>query len=211
MPETVNLVAEPRERVGKGAARAVRRLGRIPAVIYGDRKDPVSISLSAYDMLKPLEDPGFMTRICKITVGGETLDTVARDVQLHPVTDRPLHIDFLRVGKDTRIAVAVPIHFINDEVSPGLKRGGVLNIVRHEVEVYAKATEIPEFIEVDLTRFDINDTVHWSDAAVPAGVEPVIADRDFTIATLTAPSALKAAEAGGEGSEEDEGGEEEAE
>lgn len=203
MTNTIALAAAPRDRAGKGAARATRREGRVPAVIYGEGKPPVTISLEERVLARKLESPAFFTQICEIEVDGDTYQTLARDVQLHPVTDRPLHADFLRVGKNTEIAVAVPVHFTNESVCPGLKRGGVLNVVRHEVEVYCKATEIPDFLEVDLAGFNINDTVHWSDAKPVEGVRPVIDDRDFTIATVTAPSALKsgddeAADAGGE-------------
>ncbi len=194
MSETLSLNAEARERVGKGSARAARRAGRVPAVIYGDKKSPVSITLSQNELRKVIHHGHFMNSTIDITVGGKTERVLPRDIQLHPVTDRPTHVDFLRLAKDAKIDIMVPVEFINDEESPGLKRGGVLNIVRHEIEFTCPASAIPDAIIIDLTGLDINDSIHISSVTLPEGVIPVIADRDFTIATVVAPSALKSEE-----------------
>ncbi len=192
MSDTIALPAEPRERVGKGAARAVRRAGRVPAVIYGDRKDPLTISLDPRDVDRELHRPGFFATLFDVEVGGKKHRVLPRDVQLDPVSDRTLHVDFLRVAQDTEVTVNVPVNFMNDEESPGLKRGGVLNIVRHEIEFSCRADAIPQQIEIDLTGLDIGDSVHISMIQLPEGVTPTITDRDFTIATVAAPSAVKA-------------------
>ncbi len=192
MSDTIALPAEPRERVGKGAARAVRRAGRVPAVIYGDRKDPLTISLDPRDVDRELHRPGFFATLFDVEVGGKKHRVLPRDVQLDPVSDRTVHVDFLRVAQDTEVTVNVPVNFTNDEESPGLKRGGVLNIVRHEIEFSCRADAIPQQIEIDLTGLDIGDSVHISMIQLPDGVIPTITDRDFTIATVAAPSAVKA-------------------
>ena len=192
MSDTIALPAEPRERVGKGAARAVRRAGRVPAVIYGDRKDPLTISLDPRDVDRELHRPGFFATLFDVEVGGKKHRVLPRDVQLDPVSDRTVHVDFLRVAQDTEVTVNVPVNFLNDEESPGLKRGGVLNIVRHEIEFSCRADAIPQQIEIDLTGLDIGDSVHISMIQLPDGVTPTITDRDFTIATVAAPSAVKA-------------------
>ncbi len=192
MSDTIALPAEPRERAGKGAARAVRRAGRVPAVIYGDRKDPLTISLDPRDVDRELHRPGFFATLFDVEVGGKKHRVLPRDVQLDPVSDRTLHVDFLRVAQDTEVTVNVPVNFMNDEESPGLKRGGVLNIVRHEIEFSCRADAIPQQIEIDLTGLDIGDSVHISMIQLPEGVTPTITDRDFTIATVAAPSAVKA-------------------
>ena len=194
MSGTVELKAEMREKVGKGAARATRRAGLVPAVIYGDKKDPRAISLTIRDVEKQLESGHFMNTVYEINVGGEKARVIPRDYQLHPVKDVPLHIDFLRVAKGSSIVVAVPVVFANEEASPGLKRGGVLNIVRHEIEVSAPADALPTEIEIDLTGLDLGDSLHISAVSLPKGVEPTITDRDFTIATIAAPAGLKSEE-----------------
>ena len=196
------LKAEARERVGKGSARELRRNGLIPAVIYGDKKDPVSIVLSRNEVTKKIHAGGFLTTLVTIEVDGTKHSVLPKDFQLDPVRDFPMHVDFLRIGKDTEVNVQVPVHFINEELSPGIKRGGVLNIVRHEVEFHCPADAIPEFITVDLDGSDIGDSIHISAVTLPKGVTPVISDRDFTIATIVAPSALRSA--GDEGEAEGE-------
>jgi large subunit ribosomal protein L25 len=185
------LKAEAREQVGKGSARAVRRDGKVPAVIYGDKQPPLSIALSYKDVYYKIHGGGFLTTIATIEVDGKKIRVLPKDYQLDPVRDFPMHVDFLRVGKDTQVNVNVPVHFINEEKSPGLKRGGVLNIVRHEVEFHCPADAIPDFITVDLSGADIGDSIHISSVALPNGVKPVIADRDFTIATIAGSSAMK--------------------
>ncbi len=192
--DTYELKAEARERVGKGSARDVRRNGKVPAVIYGDKQAPLAIALSHKEIYYKIHGGGFLTTIATIDVGGSKIQVLPKDFQMDPVKDTPLHVDFLRVGKDTVVTVEVPVHFINEETSPGIKRGGVLNIVRHEVEFTCPANAIPEFITVDLDGTDIGDSIHISAVKLPAGVKPVIGDRDFTIATIAAPAGLKSEE-----------------
>jgi large subunit ribosomal protein L25 len=191
MSETYELKAEAREQVGKGSAREVRRNGKVPAVIYGDKQPPQAIALSYKDIYYKIHGGGFLTTIATIDVDGKKVQVLPKDYQLDPVKDFPMHVDFLRVGKDTEVNVDVPVHFINEEKSPGIKRGGVLNIVRHEVEFHCPANAIPEFITIDLTGTDIGDSIHISAVTLPAGVKPVISDRDFTIATIAGSSAMK--------------------
>jgi large subunit ribosomal protein L25 len=189
--ETYELTAEARERVGKGSAREVRRNGKVPAVIYGDKQPPLAIALSYKDVYYKIHGGGFMTTIATIDVSGNKIQVLPKDFQLDPVTDRPTHVDFLRIGKDTEVNVDVPVHFINEDKSPGIKRGGVLNIVRHTVEFHCPANAIPEFITVDLDGTDIGDSIHISAVKLPERVKPVIGDRDFTIATIAGSSAMK--------------------
>lgn len=191
MSETYELKAEVREQVGKGSARAVRRNGKVPAVIYGDKQPPLPIALSYKDIYYKIHGGGFLTTVATIDVGGQKIQVLPKEYQLDPVRDFPVHVDFLRVGKDTEVNVLVPVHFVNEEKSPGIKRGGVLNIVRHEVEFHCPANAIPEFITVDLTGANIGDSIHISAVKLPAGVKPVIADRDFTIATVAGSSAMR--------------------
>lgn len=185
--ETYELKAEARERVGKGSARELRRNGFIPAVIYGDKQPPISIALSTNEVTKRIHAGGFMTTIATIDVDGKKYQVLPKDYQLDPVRDFTMHVDFLRVSKDTAVTVDVPVHFINDQKS-GVKIGGVLNIVRHTVEFNCPADAIPDSITVDLTGFKIGDSIHISHVTLPKGVKPVITDRDFTIATIVAPA-----------------------
>ena len=189
--DTYELKAEARDRVGKGSARMVRRNGKIPAVIYGEKQAPLAIALSHKEIYYKIHGGGFLTTIATIDVDGKKVQVLPKDYQLDPVTDTPVHVDFLRVGKDTVVTVEVPVHFINEEKSPGIKRGGVLNIVRHEVEFTVPAHAIPEFITVDLDGTEIGDSLHISAVKLPKGVTPVIKDRDFTIATIAGSSASK--------------------
>lgn len=191
MTQTIALSAELRDRAGKGTARQTRREGRIPAVIYGNKEKPVMISLEFNQFFRELHRPGFFTHLFAIAVDGTTHRVLPRDVQFDPVSDRPLHVDFLRVSAATEIVVKIPVEFANGETSPGIKRGGVLNIVRHEIEVFCRADNIPEHITVDLADADLNSSIHISAVALPEGVRPTITDRDFTIATIAAPSGLK--------------------
>ncbi len=188
MTETITLEAELRTGGGKGPARATRRAGRVPAVIYGDKKEPVLISLDPKVLSRELHRGGFMSRLVDIKIDGTSHHTLPRDVQFHPVTDTPLHVDFVRVTGATRTHVEVHVVFDNADKSPGIKRGGVLNIVRHELELVCGADNIPESIHVDLSGTEIGDSIHISAVALPAGVSPAIADRDFTIATIAAPT-----------------------
>ncbi len=191
MSDIHKLSAEPRERAGKGAARAARRAGRVPGVIYGAKKTPVLISLDPQDLRREIGGGGFFAKLFDVQVNGGSERVLARDLQLHPVSDRPLHVDFLRVSRDTQIDVMVPVVFLNEEESPGLKRGGVLNVVRFEVELSCQADAIPPQIEIDLTGRDIGDSAHISEVTLPEGVQPTITDRDFTIATIAAPSVIR--------------------
>jgi len=195
--DTYELTAEARERVGKGSAREVRRNGKVPAVIYGDKQPPLAIAVSYKGIYYKIHGGGFLTTLATINVDGKKVQVLPKDYQLDPVKDFPTHVDFLRVSKDTVVTVEVPVHFINDEKSRGIKRGGVLNIVRHQVEFTCPANAIPEFIEVNLAGTDIGDSIHISDVKLPAGVKPTIGDRDFTIATIAAPAVLTAAEEAG--------------
>lgn len=205
MSEQSEIAATKRDRAGKGAARAVRREGLVPAVVYGENKEPSMISLDPRIIMKGLVQGHFYNTVYSIKIeGGDTERALARDVQFHPVTDDPLHVDFLRVGARTRISVAVPIVFLNDELAPGIKEGGNLSVVRHEVDVTCGADIIPEEIEIDLTGLEIGDTVRMSDVKLPAGVEPTITDRDFMIASIVGLSALETEEVLEEDEVEDE-------
>jgi large subunit ribosomal protein L25 len=191
MAEAITIAAEPRERAGKGAARAARRAGKVPAVIYGEKQPPLAVNFDVLEINRLLKDPAFTTHLFSIELDGRRHSAIPRDVQYHPVTDDVLHLDFLRVGEKTLITVGVPVQFVNDQASPGLKRGGMLNIVRYEVELVCPAGAIPEALTVDLTGWQINDSIHISAVTLPEGTRPAIADRDFTIATISAPSGLK--------------------
>jgi ribosomal protein L25, Ctc-form len=207
MSDTLTLSAEARDRAGKGASRALRREGRVPAVIYGNNEEPQSIHVEEKILIKQLGTGHFFNSVIMVEVGGKKVRTLAKDVAFHPVTDRPLHADFLRVSEHAQVHVNVPVVFENEDAAPGLKRGGVLNVVRHELEMVVDAANIPESITVDLSGFDVGDSIHISSVKLPKGAEPAITDRDFTIATIVAPSALKSSE--GDTSKEDgeEGGE----
>jgi large subunit ribosomal protein L25 len=194
MSEQLTLPAEARERAGKGASRALRRDGRVPAVIYGDKKEPVSVHVEEKLLSKMLSTGHFMNTVVMIDAAGTSHRTLPKDVQFHPVTSRPIHVDFLRIGEHSKVHVNVPVRFDNEEASPGIKRGGVLNVVRHELELVCDAAEIPDEIHIDLTGLDIGDSVHISAVKLPKGAESAITDRDFTIATLVAPSAMKSEE-----------------
>ena len=201
MSDALTLPAEARERAGKGASRNLRREGRVPAVIYGGKEEPQMIHVEAKALVRMLGTGHFMNSIVNLTVGGKTLRTLPKDVALNPVTDRPEHVDFFRLAKDAKVEVMVPVVFINEEMAPGLKKGGVLNVVRHELDLTCENDKIPSEIEIDVTGKDVGDSIHISEIALPDGAVSTITDRDFTIATLVAPSALKKAEgaASGEG------------
>ncbi len=185
--ESYELKAEARERVGKGSSRELRRNGLIPAVIYGDKQAPISIALSTNEVTKRIHAGGFMTTVAVIDVDGKKIKVLPKDYQLDPVRDFTMHVDFLRVSGNTLVNVEVPVHFENEEKSE-IKIGGVLNIVRHTVEFHCPANDIPEFITVDLSGLKIGDSVHISNVKLPKNITPVIADRDFTIATIVAPA-----------------------
>jgi large subunit ribosomal protein L25 len=194
MSDTLTLSAETRDRAGKGASRELRNQGRIPAVVYGNKEDPAPIHVEEKALMKALHTGHFMNSVVMIDVGGKSVRTLPKDVAFHPVTDRPLHVDFLRISEHAKVTVNVPVHFTNDLMAPGIKRGGVLNVVRHELELVCDAAEIPDEITIDLTGYEVGDSIHISAVTLPAGVTPTITDRDFTIATIVAPSALKSTE-----------------
>ena len=194
MSDAITLPAETRDRAGKGASRALRREGRVPAVIYGGKEEPTPIHVEAKELVRLLDTGHFMNSIVEIEVGGKKMKTLPKDVSLHPVTDRPVHADFFRLAKGAKVEVQVPVVFVNEAASPGLKKGGVLNIVRHELELVCDAEKIPSEIEIDVEGKEVGDSIHISEVTLPEGSESAITDRDFTIATLVAPSALKKAE-----------------
>lgn len=191
MSDALNLPAEQRERAGKGASRALRREGRTPAVIYGGNEEPLAIHVEEKLLMKQLMTGHFFNSIINIEIGGKTLRTLPKDVAMHPVTDRPIHADFLRLSADAKVHVEVPVVFANEEASPGLKRGGVLNIVRHELELVCDPELIPSEIVIDVTGRDVGDSIHISSIVLPAGSASAITDRDFTIATIVASSGMK--------------------
>ena len=198
MSDALTLPAETRDRAGKGASRALRREGRVPAVIYGGKEAPSTIHLEEKELVKQLGTGHFMNSIVMVEVGGDTFRTIPKDVAFHPVTDRPTHVDFLRLSKNAKIEVQIPVVFVNEADSPGLKKGGVLNVVRHELDLICEADKIPSEIEIDVTGKEVGDSLHISELTLPEGSESAITDRDFTIATLVAPSALKKSEEEGE-------------
>lgn len=228
MAKSFELSADKREEAGKGAARAVRREGRIPAVIYGGNDEPVKISLLEKDVMREYHNGNILTTICDMDVAGEKFKLLGRDVQLHPVTDRPLHADFLRVTDKTRINVSVPVTFVDEDKAPGLvDEGGILSIVRHDVEVVCRAVAIPDELVISLEGYTIGDSIDSTKITLPDGVKFAISDRDFAIANIAAPKAEEpeedeegaegeegetaegeTAEAEGEGEEKAEGGDE---
>ena len=194
MSEQLTLPAEPRERAGKGASRALRRDGRVPAVIYGDKKEPVSVHVEEKLLAKMLSTGHFMNSVVMVEADGATHRTLPKDVQFHPVTSRPVHVDFLRIGEHSQVHVNVPVRFEDEEEAPGIRRGGVLNVVRHELELVCDAANIPDEIHISLAGLNIGDSIHISNVDLPEGSKSAIEDRDFTIATLVAPSAMKSTE-----------------
>jgi large subunit ribosomal protein L25 len=204
MSKNYAIEAEQREQAGKGAARSLRREGKIPAVIYGDKKDPVKVTLDSNRINVEYNKGHMFTTLCDLNLGKDKHLVLARDIQLHPVTDIVEHVDFLRVSAKTKIAVNVPVKFINEDKSPGLEDKGILNVTRYDVEVVCLATNIPEEIEVNLEGKEQGDAVKASDARLPQGSKYVIDDRDFTIATIMAPKRLEDLEAElAEGDEDD--------
>ena len=191
MSEQLTLPAETRDRAGKGASRALRRDGRVPAVVYGNNQEPLAIHVEEKLLTRMLSTGHFMNTVVMIDSAGKALRTLPKDVQFHPVSSRPIHVDFFRISEHSKVTVNVPVRFDNEEASPGIKRGGVLNVVRHDLELICDAAEIPEEIHIDLTGLDIGDSIHISAVTLAKGVESAITDRDFTIATLVAPSAVK--------------------
>ena len=194
MSEQLTLPAEARDRAGKGASRALRRDGRVPAVVYGEKKDPLSIHVEEKLLTKMLNTGHFMNSVVMIDYEGKAHRTLPKAVDFHPVTSRPIHVDFLRIGEHTKVHVAVPMRFDNEDASPGLKRGGVLNVVVHELEIVCDAAHIPTEIHISLEGLEIGDSIHISSVKLPNGVTPANAEEDFTVATIVAPSAMKSEE-----------------
>lgn len=191
MAEVQSLKVSPRERAGKGAARAARRAGLVPAVVYGDKQPPHLVTVDPKELGRQINRSAYYVTLFDIDVDGKKTRVIPRDVQFDPVTDRPIHADFMRVNANTKLNVNVPVHFRNQEAAPGIKRGGVLNIVRHDIELVVSPDNIPQSIDIDLTGLEIGDGIHISMITLPDGVRPYITDRDFTIATIAAPSAIR--------------------
>ena len=191
MPEIISLSAEPRPSAGKGAARATRRAGRVPAIVYGDKSEPAMISLDPRELGRALARPGFFATLVDVNIAGTTHRTLPRDVQYHPVSDAPLHVDFMRVVAGAQVTVMIPVVFINHERSAGLRRGGILNIVRHGVEMICSVDNIPERLVVSLDGLDIGDSVHIGAVEMPPGARVAIHERDFTIASIAASSVVR--------------------
>jgi len=222
MSDQLTLPAETRDRAGKGASRELRRDGRVPAVVYGQKQEPLSIHVEEKLLSKMLSTGHFMNSVVMIDVAGKPTRTLPKAVDFHPVSSRPIHVDFLRISEHTKVNVAVPMRFDNEEESPGLKRGGVLNVVVHELEIVCDAAHIPSEIHVPLDGLEIGDSIHIGQVKLPDGVVPANSEEDFTVATIVAPSAMKAEEeetaaegevpaeeGGAEQGESDEGSEEE--
>ena len=188
MSDITTLAVVQRDRVGKGSARAARREGRVPAVVYGDKREPAPVTVTRKELDKALQAGGFFNKLIELRLDGKAQIVLPRDVQLDAVTEVPLHVDFFRISETAELTIDVPVVFINEEEAEGLRRGGVLNIVRHQIEVVCLASAIPETIECDLTGLDIGDSLHISAVTMPEGATPTITDRDFTIATIAAPS-----------------------
>ena len=208
MTNVRTIEAVDRPKVGRGPARAARRAGLVPAVVYGGARDPRAISVTLKDLNLHLHAGGFTNSLFELKLGDKTQRVLPRDIQFDPVTDWPVHVDFMRVEEDTRVTIRVPVTWVGEEESPGLRRGGVLNIVRHEVELSCPADSIPEHIVVDLTGTDIGDSIHISQVDLPKGAKPTITDRDFTIVTIAAPSGMSESTGGEEEEEAEEEGEE---
>lgn len=194
MSEQLTLPAEARDRAGKGASRSLRREGRVPAVVYGQKKQPLSIHVEEKLLSKMLSTGHFMNTVVMIDVGGDATRTLPKAVDFHPVSSRPVHVDFLRISEHTQVHVAIPVRFENEEAAPGLKRGGVLNVVQHELEIICDAASIPDEIHVSLEGLEIGNSIHMSQVKLPAGATIVNKDEDFTVATVVAPSAMKSEE-----------------
>ena len=211
MSDITTISVSRRENVGKGAARAARRAGIIPAVVYGTEAEPISVGIQELELNRLIKQTGFFSQLFQLNVEGDKMNVLARDLQVHPVTDRAMHVDFLRVAANATITVSVPAAFVNEDECPGLREGGILNVVRYDIEVSCRPDVIPEQIEVDLTGFQVGDSIHISAVSLPNGVEVTITDRDFTIATIAAPTKVveTAEETAAAGSEEETGDAEE--
>ena len=188
---TMVFAAERREKLGKGPARALRRENKIPAIVYGGGKEPLRIAMPLKEIrLELSKNPRFFSTVFELDFGDEKLKVLPREAQLHPVSDDPLHVDFLRAEQGAVIHVDVPVRFVHEDQSPGIKRGGVLNVVRRTLELVCPADAIPGEIVVDLAGREIGDSVHISHVTLPAGVKPAITDRDFTICSIVPPTVV---------------------
>ncbi len=187
MVQTIRIEAAARERAGKGAARATRRGGMVPAVIYGAKQEATLLSLDPRDVMKELHKGGWQSHLYEVAVAGaEPVRCLMRDVQFHPVSDQPIHVDFQRLAAGQKIRVKVPVHLIGEDVSPGIKAGGVANLVRRDLEVLSDPDNVPERFEVDVTTAEIGDTLRWSNVKDQQGTSPTIA-RDFVVLTIAPP------------------------
>ena len=195
MANYVTIEAEARARAGKGAARATRRAGKVPAVIYGAKQIPTLIALEPRTVLKELQRGGWRSRLYELKLGGESHRALMREVQFHPVTDAPEHVDFQRLAPGEHIRVSVAVHYLNDTISPGIKKGGVLNVVRHTIEVFADPDNVPTFFEVDLATLEIAANIRWHDLKGTEHVRPTIKERDFVVATIAPPTKAQEAPA----------------
>ena len=191
MPEIISLSAEPRASAGKGAARAMRRAGRVPGIIYGDGKEPIPVSFEPRELSRAINRAGFFATIVDVSVNGAVHRTLAREVQHHPISDAALHVDFMRVGAGARVTVSVPVVFINQDRAPGLRRGGILNVIRHTIDIACAVDGIPDRLVVDLDGLEIGDSVHIETVTMPEGVRPIRSSRDSTIASVAASSAVR--------------------
>lgn len=190
MVEAVQLKAEAREGAGRGSSRALRRKGLIPGVVYGGNKDNEFVAVDEFSVRKEYMKGGFSNRVVELKINGGTQRVLPRDVQLDPVSDKPVHVDFQRLVAGSTVRLAVPVQFIGEGDSPGLKRGGIVNVVRHTIEVYCNADAIPERITVNLAGLEIGNSLHISKVDLPKGVKPTL-QRDFTVASITAPTAVR--------------------
>ena len=191
MSENSELIVSKRKNSGTGDSRSLRLRKKVPGIIYGDKKDPIPVLLDEKILKLKIKDPSFFSKQCEIKFNDEVIKVLPKDLQLHPVKESILHIDFLRVGDNTTVTLFVPVKFINENNCPGIKQGGVLNIVRREIELITLVSKIPESLEANLDGLEIGDSIHISSINLEEGVKPTISDRDFTIATIAPPTVMK--------------------
>jgi large subunit ribosomal protein L25 len=194
MSENSQLIVSKRENSGTGDSRYLRQKKKIPGIIYGDKKDPIPVILDEKILKLKIKDPTFFSKQCEIKFNDEVIKVLPKDLQLHPLKESILHIDFLRVGENTTVNLFVPVKFINENNCPGIKQGGVLNVVRREIELITLVSKIPESLEANLDGLEIGDSIHISSINLEEGVKPSISDRDFTIATIAPPTVMKVEE-----------------
>ena len=205
MAKETNIEAISRDGTGKSAVKKVMASGKIPSILYGLNKDPINISVDKILIQKELNAGGFLTKIFNLNIDGKKNLAIPRDVQFHPLSDQPIHVDFLRLSEDSKVTLDIPTRFINEDASPGLKRGGVLNVNRRSVQLNCLANNIPEELVFDLTGLEIGDTIRISMVKLDEGVQPTITDRDFTVASVAAPTVVKEPEPQAEGDVPEEG------